>query len=702
MTIPVVSFVLATLSTAPWPAPQDPPPEPQELPPTIVVEGDFQEIAGLPKGTGAHATVTEEDLFEQGYRTLPQALRDVPQVLVQETSHGQGSPYLRGFTGFQNVLLVDGIRLNKSVFRSGPNQYWNTVDAGSLDRLIIEMGPSSALYGSDALGGVVRAITRSPYGELNDPTGKLIYRYSDAADFHIFRAEGSWVGEDTGILLGLTAKDFGDVEGGKEVGLQPGTGYDETDADLKIEHWLDENSRIVFGHYRVNQNDVPRTHSTVDGINWEGLSNGSDLSRRLDQNRELTYLQYHRDGGVGIFDAMTTSLSWHNQTEERVRVRSDGRVESQGFDVGTLGITQLLFREGASGSWIYGLDYYRDGVDSFLDRGPNQTAADDIQGPVADDASYQSLGLFAQDRIELNERTALIAGGRFTAIEADADSVRDPVTDMQTAIDRDFDNLSFSLQLEHALQHQGGATLYTGVTQGFRAPNLSDLTRFDTARSNEFEVPSVDLEEEKVLGFELGVRRQEGATRFDVGGFYTDIEDGIVRFPTGNTNSDGDFEVTKANVGDGHIWGWVAAITSELTDEVEVHLDAAYQRGEQETFPTSAPVLATEPIDRTMPFTMHAAVRWKAPEKRGWVELRLTHASKADELSTRDEGDTSRIPPGGTPGFSVLDLRSGWKVNRNVDFTVGLENLFDEDYRVHGSGVNRPGRGLTFGLVLSF
>ena len=139
-----------------------------------------------------------------------------------------------------------------------------------------------------------------------------------------------------------------------------------------------------------------------------------------------------------------------------------------------------------------------------------------------------------------------------------------------------------------------------------------------------------------------------------------------------------------------------------MDEAFEVHLDAAYQRGEQETFPTSAPVLATEAIDRTMPFTMHAAVRWKAPEERGWVELRLTHASKADHLSTRDQGDSSRIPAGGTPGYSVLDLRSGWKLNRNVDFTLGMENLLDEDYRVHGSGVNRPGRGLTFGLVLSF
>jgi hypothetical protein len=54
-------------------------------------------------------------------RTIPEAFSEIPRVMVQKTSFAQGSPYIRGFTGFRNLFLVDGIRLNNSVFREGPN-----------------------------------------------------------------------------------------------------------------------------------------------------------------------------------------------------------------------------------------------------------------------------------------------------------------------------------------------------------------------------------------------------------------------------------------------------------------------------------------------------------------------------------------------------------------------------------------------------
>ena len=196
-------FLIAALATATETARgQDSARPPRE---TAAEDGD-----GEPDGAAGEAPVNttivigrrkEDEIFEvpstveslsgsfltrrRAYRTLPEALAEVPGVLVQKTGRGQGSPYIRGFTGFRTLLLVDGIRLNHAAMRSGPNQYWGTVDPLTLDRVEIFKGPASVLYGSDAIGGTVNALTRSPtvldspYYRSEDGS-RLYHRYSSA------------------------------------------------------------------------------------------------------------------------------------------------------------------------------------------------------------------------------------------------------------------------------------------------------------------------------------------------------------------------------------------------------------------------------------------------------------------------------------------------------------------------------------------
>ena len=281
----------------------------------------------------ATAQIDQQKIRRRAYRTMPQTLRDVPGVMVQETGHGQGSPYIRGFTSFRTLLMIDGIRLNNSVFRPGPNQYWNTVDPLSIDRLEVVKGPSSVLYGSDAIGGTVNVFTKSPdlYAEDRGFARGLgsYLRYSGAEDSIQGRAELSLGytfedGERTGVLIGGNIKHYGDLEGGRDVGTQPGTGYDENDFDLKIEHHLDADTYLSFLHQRVSQNDVPRTHKTIDGINWRGLSNGSDLRRDFEQDRYLTYLQFHRQNMDGFLDSLDAGVSFQEQDQVRDRISGTG------------------------------------------------------------------------------------------------------------------------------------------------------------------------------------------------------------------------------------------------------------------------------------------------------------------------------------------------------------------------------------------
>ena len=68
-----------------------------------------------------------------GFLSLPEQLHLSPGVLVQKTTHHGGSPFLRGLTGNQSLSVMDGIRLNNSIYRYGPNQYLNTIDLFAVD-----------------------------------------------------------------------------------------------------------------------------------------------------------------------------------------------------------------------------------------------------------------------------------------------------------------------------------------------------------------------------------------------------------------------------------------------------------------------------------------------------------------------------------------------------------------------------------------
>ena len=183
--------------------------------------------------------------------------------------------------------------------------------------------------------------------------------------------------------------------------------------------------------------------------------------------------------------------------------------------------------------------------------------------------------------------------------------------------------------------------------------------------------------------------------------FYTDINDQIERFPTGNTNGAGEFEVTKDNVGDGYVTGIELGSAYRLDPQWTVFGNATYMDGKVETFPTSAPVIREEYITRLMPFTTQVGLRWDDDSGDMWAELACVYAADADRLSTRDQGDTGRIPPGGTPSYLVFHARGGWVVNPHTTLDLALENLTNQNYRIHGSGQNMPGLNLIFGLTVS-
>lgn len=671
------------------------------------------------------ATRTEQDPFETArsidvvdlealqraqFRSLPQALRTLPSTFIQETSPGQGSPYLRGFTAYNNLMLIDGIRLNNSTFRSGPNQYWATIDPMSLSRIEVLRGPASTLYGSDAVGGTVQVFTKSASRYAADGVsygGEFYGRYATAESSLAARGEVhvGFTNEDglrTGVLIGGSVRELGDIEGGRATGVQPNTSHEEYGYDVKLEHSLARDTRLVFLHQEFRQDDVPRTHSTDQGISWRGTTVGSNLRRNNDQVRRLTYLQLHKDGMEGGVESMKLSVSWQTQKWAEDRVRSSGAATLDAQEVGTLGAFAQFHSDSSFGYLTYGVDYYRDHVDSSRRRDVPRPG-DEIQGKVGDDSTYDLFGVFVQDVLQVNDDVRVEAGLRYTYAAVDADSVRDPQNyEQRIGVSNSWDELTANVR--GLLNVTDEVNLYVGASQGFRAPSLTDLTSFEIARSGEQEIPVTDLEEERFIGYEVGAKLRTSRASAQAAWFYTDIQDQILRFPTGTTTSSGDPIVTKGNVGDGYIQGFELSYVVELMARTELFGSHSYQYGRISNYqdPANPAGLSDDYPSRLMPMQNVLGLRWQSVEGRFHASTTVVRAEDADKLSFRDQGDTQRIPPGGTPSYTIWNANCGWQVTDQASLECGIENITNVDYRVHGSGSNGLGTNFVLGMRVTF
>jgi hemoglobin/transferrin/lactoferrin receptor protein len=242
--------------------------------------------------------------------------------------------------------------------------------------------------------------------------------------------------------------------------------------------------------------------------------------------------------------------------------------------------------------------------------------------------------------------------------------------------------------------------LFAGISQGFRAPNLSDLTRFDTARSNEFEVPSVDLDPEEYVSYEIGGRFTAGGLQLEAMAYYTDIQDQIQRLLTGEQTPDGDNIVTKANVGDGELYGFESSLRWRFSEHWEAFGHFAWLDGDISAEAQVGSPSQTDNHSRMMPTNARLGLRYQSYAPRSWwVESEVVLVDDADKLSMRDKADTERIPPGGTPGYTLWNLRGGMDLSDSFKLNASLDNLLDDNYRVHGSGQNEPGRNAILTLT---
>lgn len=681
----------------------------------------------------ASSVVDREELTERLPRSVPDALRGEPGVYVQQTAHGQASPYLRGLTGQQTVMFFDGVRINNSTFRQGPNQYFFTIDSRSVDRLEIIRGSASTRWGSDAIGG---ALLAHPVEPRIDPEREVavhpraILRTTTADTELGGRAQTSMsLWGKVGVLVGAGYRNVGQLRTGGRV-IEPdtgkpqtvppvfgpdgktqlGTGFREITDDVRVVWQPKRQHRFTLAYYDYRQLDAPRTDKCPPRTAPQ-----DECLTYLQQFRTLVYGAYDHARGPRAAETVRVTLSYQNQHEKRLEHRGSPSVtELEGEDdvhSGGMGL-KIDTHEFELAPWAtlgarYGADVYYDRLDSresltFTDV---DISVERPRGQYLDGAQYVTSGAWTEVHTELADAIRLRAGGRVSAIAAQANG--EPKTESKPVG-------------EHWITAVGNAgiaadavewlTFVFNVDQGFRAPNLDDLTSRQQVGPG-YQYENAGLHPERSLSLETGILANHPWFRLEAFGFRTAIDDLIQRTsrdvsdcPMGDPScgsSQNRFQLVNLD-GTAYIWGAEGGVRVYLPWDLGLRATISYAWGEGENPLADRPLQpARVPLSRVPPLNGIGELGWRNSRLGLHVVGVVRWARAQTRLAPQDRVD-ARIPRGGTPGYVVFDVRAGWRFRDRVLLSLVFENVADTAYRHHGSSTNGPGRGLVGELQFGF
>ncbi|MCU0375609.1 MAG: TonB-dependent receptor [Chitinophagaceae bacterium] len=607
-------------------------------------------------------------------RTLPEALAYLPGVFVQKTNHGGGSPFLRGLTGNQTLLMLDGIRVNNATFRFGPNQYPNLIDAFTLQRIEVLKGSGSVQYGSDALGGVIHAITQdvdfSQHKAWQTTAGgRITTQHME----YTARAEAGYSSAKFAIAGGYTWRQFGDLYGGDSTGRQRPSGYNERNWNLKAKLAVGKQATITLSAQQVNQYDVPLYHRVrlenfeyynfhpqrmlISYARLAVLAKGGPLKQwsiTPVYKRSTEARQYHRNGNANYF-------------YEQDAINS----------IGTVVETNWQFAKNWTSNT--GAEWYYDKVAS--ERNLTNTAGTTRQRGLYPDGSAQlNLSVYSLHHFDF-EKLTIEAGLRYNLIEnrIPSKNLSVPGAVFESANVQTSALVGNASVMYRLSQRQ---VVFANISTGFRAPGIDDMGTLGLVDFR-YEVPNYNLKPEQNINSEISYRFRGKKFRIEGSLFYMHLRNLISRVRKGTDSLEGYPVFIKTNDQEAFIRGYELNGSFEVMNHLTITAMVSGQHGQNLT--------RNEPVRRIPP--THGLVNITYQMQRWYLMGEVQWAAKQSRLAQGDKDD-NRIPKGGTPGWQVVNLHAGYTTPR-LQCRLTAANLLNQDFRTHGSGINGMGRALT-------
>ena len=655
--------------------------------------------------------IDRERMDELLVNDLKDLFRYEPGVTVGSSfgRFGIGDVRIRGLGGNRVRIQTDGIAVPDAFsIGSFASANRNFVDLDTLKRVEVVRGPTSSLYGSDALGGTVSFTTRDPSDYLK--AGK---------DAH-FGFKLGFDGEWDGLITGVTAAFGGERWSGllslghrqgqqtRNQGEADGVGSAHTRPNPQDRAGGSLLGKLVFApsagqrfKLTVERNEDHADTEMLTARGRQALTGAINdrVAARDDQRRTRVSLAHEIDLEGRFADAIdwqvyrqdseTTQYTLEQRTLPAPTLK-DVRERWFDFEQQVTGV-QLNFRkslgDAVTHDLAWGLDVARteteqrrDGVRRFPLTGASSPVMSPDTFPVRDFpiSTTTNAAVYVQDEIGLaGGKLRLVPALRVDRYELEPES--DPIfaADNPGVALAGLNKTSVSPKLGAVWHFNDDWSLFGGYARGFRSPPYADVNiGLTNVQFGYTAIANPDLKPETNDGFELGLRYSGPAVYASLSAYDNRYRDFIESFVFTGFNAQGLMVYQSRNVADARIHGVELKAGVEfgaLSDALagwSLRGAAAWSRGEDRT--ADQPLESVDPLSATLGIA-YARERWGV------------------ELAGRFAGRRERMPaaPAGTtyfqsPGYGVFDLYAHWRVAEQLRLDIGIANLGDRKYWAAG------------------
>ncbi len=440
--------------------------------------------------------IEEEKVIERATEVVAQVVDEEPGVNLQRTSPSLSAVFVRGLTGRNVAVYVDGVRYTTSAQRGGVGTFFSLIEPSSLGAVEILRGPNSSQYGSDVLGGVVNFISRAPAygggdGEWHGNTNVFYTSATNGFGGNTLLTYGT---KTYGLLANINARRInrlrpgGGIDGHAAVtrflGIPsdilgerlPDTAFTQYGGLVRTNFNLDDTTQLLFSYARNHQDG---------GRRYDQLA-GGDGNLIADLRNLVTDLFYARlvKQNLGFFDNAQFTFSYNAQREERINQGGQGNpvgaITNQHERTSVFGFNFYVDKRiGEVNTLTFGADVYRDKIATPAFTFEPSTGLTTASRPrVPDGARYLSSGVFVQDVFTvIPDRLRLSGALRYSVASYKSEAANAPLGAGGRPLFPDdsarFD--AFSGRIGMVLNVGGGFDIAGKYTRGFRAPNTTDL-----------------------------------------------------------------------------------------------------------------------------------------------------------------------------------------------------------------------------------